>query len=70
MIRGWIDESNMYKLTRAEAVAFIYFELREARRHEGDIDKIREMVTKMRKAFGIEGIELSRIYSDVHGGKK
>ena len=69
MIRGWVDESNMYKLTRAEAVAFIYFELREARRHEGDIDKIREMVTKMRKAFGIEGTELSRIYSEAAEGR-
>ena len=62
MISKWTDESNMHELTRAEAVAFIYFELMEARRHEGDIDKIREMVTKVRKAFGIEGMELNRIY--------
>ena len=55
MINGWVDESNMYKLTRAEAVAFIYFELREARRHEGDIRDIQETVRHVREQFGIEG---------------
>lgn len=67
MITGWVDKENLHKLTRAEAVAFIYFLVMEERRHEEDIRQLRKMVKDTREFFNIEGLELSRIYSDVHG---
>ena len=54
MISKWVDESNIYKLTRAEAVAFIYFMLSEEKRHMVDIRDIQETVRHVREQFGIE----------------
>ena len=65
MISKWIDETNMYKLTRAEAVAFVYFLLSEEKRHIVDIRDIRETVRHVRKRFEIEGWE----YLELEGWK-
>ena len=67
VITGWVSEENFYKLTRAEAVGFVYFLIMEERRHEKDIRDLRKMVKKVREHFGIEGLELNAIYSDVYG---
>ena len=67
---GWVDETNLHKLTRAEACAFVYFILCEKRRHEKDITEIRDMVTNVCKHFGIKDLKLSAIYSDVYGSNQ
>jgi hypothetical protein len=43
MIRqGYITGMDFHRLTRAEAIAFVIFELKEKTRHIDDIRRIRE----------------------------
>ena len=64
---GYIDRTDFHKLTRAEAVAFVIFELKEKIRHQEDITKIRKDIRKVCKIHGIDGMELIGLYSIVEG---
>jgi uncharacterized protein YoaH (UPF0181 family) len=56
-------------LSRAEAIAFVTFELMEEERHEDDIKHIREDVKNVCKIHNILGLELNGLYTLVKGGK-
>lgn len=63
--KGYVSGMDFHKLTRAEAMAFVVFELKELVRHENDIKRIQEDVRNVCKIHGIESLELSRIYTFV-----
>ena len=51
--KGYVTGKDFFKLTRAEAVAFVIFELKELERHRDDIKRIREDVRIVCKVHGI-----------------
>jgi hypothetical protein len=64
MIRQpYLREEDFCKLTRAEAVAFVIFELMEEVGYEDDIKRIREDVKNVCKIFAIEGLELNALHT-------
>ena len=51
--KGYVTGKDFFNLTRAEAAAFVIFELKELDRHKEDIEKIREDVRIVCKVHGI-----------------
>lgn len=61
-----VEVENCFNLTRAEALAFVIFEIKEKKRHEGDIVKIREDLKGVCKVHDIKGLELNALYTQVY----
>ena len=51
--KGYVTGKDFHKLTKAEAAAFVIFELKELERHKKDIKKIEEDIKELYKAQGI-----------------
>ena len=66
----YVHGADFHKLTRAEAVAFVIFELMEEVRHGDDIERIREDVKNVCKVHDIEGLELNALHTLVCGSKE
>ena len=66
----YLHGADFHRLTRAEAVAFVIFELMEEVRHEDDIERIREDVKNVCKVHDIEGLELNALYTLVCGSRQ
>ena len=68
--KGYVSGTDFHKLTKAEAAAFVLFELKELVRHRDDIKRIQADVRNVCKVHGIEGLELNSLYSTVYGAKQ
>ena len=64
---GYVHETDFRRLTRAEAVAFVIFELKEKMRHQEDIVAIRKDIKEVCKIHDINSMELNGLYSFVEG---
>lgn len=62
---GYVSGTDFHRLTKAEAVAFVVFELKELVRHRDDIKRIQADVRNMCKVHGIKGLELNELYFTV-----
>ena len=67
ILKGYVSGADFHRLTRAEAIAFVVFELKELVRHRDDIKRIQVDVRNVTKVHGIEGIELNGLYTFVYG---
>ena len=71
MIRQpYVHSMDFHRLTHEEAKAFIIFELMEEERHRDDIKRIQADIKNVRKVHGIEGLELSSLYTQVYGSSQ
>lgn len=64
--KEYVSGTDFHKLTKAEAVAFVVFELKELVRHRDDIKRIQADVRNVCRVHGIEGLELNELYSVVY----
>lgn len=67
---SYVNGTDFYKLTKAEARAFVVFELKELVRHRDDIKRIQADIKNVSKVHGIEGLELNALYSEVYGSQQ
>ena len=51
--KGFVKREEFYKLTKAEAIAFICFLRMEARRHTEDVETIEEDIRYIRRIHKI-----------------
>ena len=65
--KSYVSGTDFHRLTRAESVAFVIFELKEKLRHEDDIMRIQEDVRNVCKVHGIKSLELNSLYTFVYG---
>ena len=63
--KGYVSGTDFKRLTRAEAIAFVIFELKAKARHVEDIRRIREDLKNVCRVHEIDGKELTGLYNFV-----